>query len=96
MTDWLISVPVWGARCVESFLDYGLPSIQAATANLGGHVRFVIHTDHPFAISEALRAFELDRIVQVLNRHDGNKTRAAKELGISREWLSRRLKELQS
>lgn len=54
--NWLISTPVWGARCVEAFIESALPSIRAAGA--GHQIRFLVHTDQPFEIDEALQGFE--------------------------------------
>ena len=49
MTRWLISVPVWGERCVDIFCAVGLPALQRAVdflqARRGVDARLVIHTD---------------------------------------------------
>lgn len=55
--DWLIATPVWGARCVETFISHALPAIKAAARDISGEVRFVVHTDQPFEIAEALGSF---------------------------------------
>lgn len=54
MTDWLISTPAWGARCVDSFIERALPAIKAALPGIIGEVRFLIHTDQPFPFVEAM------------------------------------------
>jgi hypothetical protein len=47
----LISVPVWGERCVDVFCAAGLPALQRAVAALeathGVDARLVVHTDQP-------------------------------------------------
>lgn len=62
MADWLISTPVWGARCVDAFVERALPAIKAAAGGIGGRLRFVVHTDQPFALTEALAG--LERVVR--------------------------------
>lgn len=54
MTDWLISTPVWGARCVDAYVGKALPAIKAALKEVGGNARFVVHTDQPSAIMGAI------------------------------------------
>jgi hypothetical protein len=49
VTRWLISVPVWGERCVDIFCAVGLPALQRAVHHLVAEyavdARLVIHTD---------------------------------------------------
>lgn len=57
MTDWLIATPVWGERCVNIFVDTVLSAIKEAVYGIKGKVRFVVHTDQPFVLDEALQGF---------------------------------------
>jgi hypothetical protein len=54
MVDWLIHVPAWGQRCVPLFINVVLPAIRPAMFRASGRVRFMVHTDNPIPISEAL------------------------------------------
>lgn len=50
MTRWLISVPVWGERCVEEFCAAALPALERAVNRLAARrsdieVRLIVHTD---------------------------------------------------
>ncbi len=56
--DWLIATPAWGERCVGLFVDKVLPAIKAAGARSGGTLRFMIHTDDPKRIKQALEPFD--------------------------------------
>ena len=44
-------------------------------------------------LREARRAFEIDYVARVLQRNDGNVTRAAEDMGISRVALQKKLKD---
>lgn len=56
--DWLISVPVWGARCIDAFSGVVLPSLRVAiAAGISGQVRFIVHTDEPGKIEQLLGSF---------------------------------------
>ena len=55
--DWLIATPAWGARCVSAFTEKVVPAIKAAAAGIDGRVRFVVHTDQPHPIAEALHGY---------------------------------------
>jgi transcriptional regulator with GAF, ATPase, and Fis domain len=46
------------------------------------------------SLRQARQSFERDYVVEVLRQHGGNATRAAHALGISRQMLHRKLKEL--
>ena len=48
----------------------------------------------PEALRERTRAFEADAIDRALERHGGNRTRAARELGITRQGLWKKLRRL--
>jgi transcriptional regulator with PAS, ATPase and Fis domain len=48
----------------------------------------------PEALRERTRAFEADAIGRALQRHGGNRTRAARELGITRQGLWKKLRRL--
>jgi hypothetical protein len=52
--NWLVTTPAWGERCVGLFTDIVLPAIKAAAARSCGVVRFLIHTDDPKRIKQAL------------------------------------------
>ncbi len=53
-------------------------------------------TDSPLAVPPRLRDAEREMIMQTLDRHDGNKTRAAAELGISVKTLYNKLKRFET
>lgn len=57
----------------------------------GGHSAPEISTDKPFkeAKNELIRRFEQEYIRQLLGRHQGNISRAAREAGIERTYLQR-------
>jgi transcriptional regulator with PAS, ATPase and Fis domain len=48
----------------------------------------------PEALRERTRAFEADAIAHALRRHGGNRTRAARELGLTRQGLWKKLRRL--
>lgn len=50
----IISVPVWGGWYLRVFLTYTLPSIRLALKHAKAEARWIIHTDHPVEIAEAL------------------------------------------
>jgi len=50
----------------------------------------------PEALRERTRAFEADAIDRALRRHGGNRTRAARELGITRQGLWKKLRRLRA
>ena len=50
--------------------------------------------DRPEALRDKTRAFEADAIQHALRRHGGNRTRAARELGITRQGLWKKLRRL--
>ena len=52
-------------------------------------------SDIPDALEDAQRLFRQDHIRGVLDRCDGNRTRASEVLGIQRAYLSRLIKELE-
>lgn len=54
MSKWLISVPVWGEQYVRTFVEYAAPAIRSALQGFDHQVRFLIHTDQPDAIQQAL------------------------------------------
>lgn len=45
MSDWIVSIPIWGERYVKIFAEHGLPALLAATERTKRNVRFLIHTD---------------------------------------------------
>ena len=53
--DWVISVPVWGDRCVNAFLQVGLPAIKSALGER--RPKFVVHTDQPTLMATALASY---------------------------------------
>jgi len=60
MKSWLISVPVWGPRYVQVFLEVAAPALFAAADKLTDPVRFLIHTDAPDQIKGAFDGRELE------------------------------------
>lgn len=51
---WIISVPVWGNRCLDIFCRGAAPALMAALERLREPWRFVVHTDRPDLIAAAL------------------------------------------
>jgi transcriptional regulator with PAS, ATPase and Fis domain len=64
-------------------------SLGDAVAKGTGWVR-----DRPEALREKTRAFEAGVIEHALRRHGGNRTRAARELGITRQGLWKKIRRL--
>ncbi|MEK7348610.1 MAG: sigma 54-interacting transcriptional regulator [Candidatus Eisenbacteria bacterium] len=64
-------------------------SLGDAVARGTGWVR-----DEPEALRERTRAFEAGVIEHALRRHGGNRTRAARELGLTRQGLWKKLRRL--
>lgn len=56
--DWLITMPAWGARCLDSFVENALPAIDAARHGISGKIRFIVHTDQPWLIDEVLQGYQ--------------------------------------
>jgi hypothetical protein len=52
MPRWLISVPVWGERCVEIFCGTTLPALEKAMLRLPIESHLVVHTDSPRRIAD--------------------------------------------
>lgn len=42
--NWTISIPVWGDRYVNDFLNVTLPSLKIAAKGISGNLRLIIHT----------------------------------------------------
>lgn len=60
---WLISLPTWGERCLETSITATIPSVRAAIDALGrpGHeFGWLVHTDDAGAIGEALEGFDVE------------------------------------
>jgi DNA-binding NtrC family response regulator len=66
-------------------------SLGDSVVNGIGRVR-----DRPEALRERTRAFEADVIEHALRRHGGNRTRAARELGITRQGLWKKIRRLRA
>jgi Nif-specific regulatory protein len=64
-------------------------NVQAA------HARKPRDQEYPDALDEAQRLFRRQHIQRILDRYDGNRTRAAEALDIQRTYLSRLAKELE-
>lgn len=60
MSEWLISVPVWGPSYVRTFCDFAAPALVAAARRLGEPVKFLIQTNHPAPIGRALEGFPVE------------------------------------
>jgi hypothetical protein len=58
VTDWLISTPAWGDRCVKLACEVAIPAIKLALAQRSGGHRFVVHTDQPERMGAVLRGSE--------------------------------------
>lgn len=54
MASWLVSVPAWGQRYINTFVDAAWPSILAAMQLSGADFRFLIHTDNDAPISKCM------------------------------------------
>lgn len=63
MTDWLISTPAWGTRCVDAFVEKALPAIKVALKEVSGRARFMVHTDQPHRILDAIGGNAMVRAV---------------------------------
>src|SRR4051794_16826425 len=55
MTDWLISTPAWGDRCVKLACAVAIPAIKVALAQRSGGHRFLVHTDQPEKVRAVLQ-----------------------------------------
>ena len=58
--SWLITIPVWGTRCVGTFVNFVLPSIFAAVDHSKSTVRFLVHTDEPKQIQGAMQGLKVE------------------------------------
>ena len=66
-------------------------------SNLSDKIRFGLVTESPGvklqgSLKEMVEELEKSVLVQVLKKHEGNKTRIAKELGLSRNGLMKKMK----
>lgn len=52
--SWLISIPIWGDKYVQTFCERAAPALLQACLKLPEPVKFVIHTDQPDRIYKAL------------------------------------------
>lgn len=43
--NWLVELPAWGPRCIQTLRRYALPSIKAAMGHAHATFRFLVHTD---------------------------------------------------
>lgn len=59
MSQWLISIPVWGESYLYTFTTYTVPALRAALEESQLPVRFMIHTDQPATVREALEGFDV-------------------------------------
>lgn len=60
MTRWLVSVPVWGERCVDVFCATALPALelsmsffQSVREDFGDEAVLVVHTDQPQRVEQS-------------------------------------------
>jgi hydrogenase-4 transcriptional activator len=67
-------------------------SFSSGSRNGDGKVMGMVPPPAGTTLDNAIAAYEQMMIREVIRRHDGNHTRAAKELGISPRWLRRLLK----
>jgi len=98
--------PVIDKAVMKHFHDYGWPGnvrelqhvIEGTAFNLGNRRRMTLETLPPRlrTVAPTLKAAALDaeRITQEVAYHDGSVTGAAEALGVSRQHLYRRMKEI--
>jgi transcriptional regulator with PAS, ATPase and Fis domain len=90
---WVVFTPSHGEITVENLSpvirDCGDSFNSESGSENGG--RMVLPPEVT-TLAAAVAAYEQVVIREALRRHNGSKTRAAKELGISREWLRQKLK----
>ncbi len=64
MPRWLVSVPVWGERCIEVFCSTALPALEKAMLHLqersGIEARLVVHTDNHRRIRDGATEIEIE------------------------------------
>ena len=79
--------------CIQAFrkgsLEVRVEHVRAATNRPAA---VLPDTDTPY--DDAVDAFEIELLTQALETHDGNKSRAARHLGMTRAALLRKLKRL--
>jgi hypothetical protein len=56
---WIITIPTWGQRCNDAFINVGLPSLRAALRLAKVPARFLIHTDDPIRIKKAMEGLDV-------------------------------------
>lgn len=57
--NWLVSVPVWGDDHLARFVDHALPALRAALRGFPLPVRFMVHTDRPARIGQAMEGLDV-------------------------------------
>ncbi len=57
---WVVSVPVWGNYYIRRFINSCLPCHREALKRATIPVRYIVHTDQPTEIYEAMRGLDVD------------------------------------
>lgn len=60
MGAWFCAVPVWGDWYAERFVNDALPSHRAALDRLPWPVRYIVHTDRPKLLAEAMAGMDVE------------------------------------
>jgi len=88
---WVVEVPAWGQRCVESTIRYGLPSLKAAMSHSPGEYRFLVHTDAPEILTPHFEGLSAEFRVVPESKDDhhalGNCHRAAIEYATPGDYV---------
>lgn len=58
MSRWIIGIPVWGERCVRTFIDVALPFHRAALKDFPHDVTYIVNTDRPIEIKDAMKGLQ--------------------------------------
>ena len=60
MTEWLISCPAWGNRCVTALIKAALPSMRAALSYAGARAFFLVQTDQRALLAPLFTSGEVE------------------------------------
>ena len=71
--SWLLTVPAWGSKYIEQYLNVTLPAVNVALEHATGDIRFIVHTDKPEAFDRsAFRGSVEFRPIDVSKCYDAN------------------------